>query len=198
MSDDKQRNAYQEFTNFENNQSEQEGSSVAEDETIRDTEPSRPRVDIDEPKTKKRRKFSTDLTRPWRYAGILVLGIVLILAIIGLIASIGFIRNHFNTMSTPQKAGETLIHTIAADDYDKYQTLWSQEEFTRQDAELFQTLQGSINLAEDAMVSNFILLRLESGKQYLCSIFYDKDAKQYKIRSINEVPTDTFGLFGAQ
>lgn len=148
-----------------------------------------------EKKTKKSRAYNSDMGRPVRVAVYSLAVIVIIFAIVGIFSSIHFLRQHFGKMDNPQEAGRTLIQTIVADDYEKYQSLMSQDEFIREDADLFKTLQANIKLAEDALISNFIMIRLESGKQYLCSIFFDENVKEYRIRQIREVPTDASNIF---
>jgi hypothetical protein len=139
--------------------------------------------------------FLNGLSRPKRIVALVLTILVLFFFIVGIVSGIGFIKEKIGDMDTPQEAGQTLLKTVKSNDYDKYQSLLAQDSFVREDRELFDKLRDAVMKNEDAMVSNFVLIRLENGRQYLCSLFYDSAKKEFSFRTINEVPAVMQDLF---
>lgn len=144
------------------------------------------------------RGFMASLSRAWRVTGIVLASVLLIFSIIGIVSTVGFIKRAVGDMDTPKEAGETLIRTLKEDDFDAYQKLLAGEETTANDKALFQSLRSSLDNDKDMIVSNFILIRLENGKQFLCSIYFDDDKGEYVIRSVQEVPLSMQNIFVAK
>lgn len=148
-----------------------------------------------------KQKFSQagrSVSRAWRVLGIVVAVLVLSFTIIGVIATVGFVKQAIGQMDTPKEAGETLIRVLKEDDFAGYQKLLANEEVKANDKALFESLRSSLDNQKDTIVSNFILIRLENGKQFLCSIYFDDQKGEYVIRSVQEVPLAMQNIFVAQ
>ncbi len=162
-------------------------------------ETSRPRVsDTNTPKPprkEKKRRLGEGISRAWAVAGTVIAVTVLVFAVIGVIETIGNIRSWRSTMDTPHKAGATLVKVLDQNDFESYQKLLAADAVTANDRAVFDSLQESLDNVDETIVSNFILIRLENGKQYLCSIFFDEDRDEYVVRSMKEVPMSMHTIF---
>lgn len=149
------------------------------------------------PMREKARIAGRSISRPWFVAGSVITSFLLVFAVIGIIATAGWFRERFGDMDTPQEAGNTLVSMISNDDFKGYQRILASDAVKANDKALFESLKESLeNTAGDQqLVSNFILIRLENGKQYLCSIYFDEHRKEYAIRSVQEVPIQMQNIF---
>lgn len=138
------------------------------------------------------------ISRAWRVAGMVLASLLVIFAVIGIIASVSFIKSAFGKMDTPKEAGQTLVSLLKKDDFKSYQKLLAGQEPTANDKATFESLRSSLDNSKDIIVSNFILIRLENGRQFLCSIYFDDARGEYVFRSVQEVPLGMQNLFTAK
>lgn len=151
-------------------------------------------------KSKKERRLrrSENMSRAWSIAVIVILVLVGILAIVGVVSIVDFVKRYKGKMDTPQEAGQTLVSVVSAGDYEHYQRLLGSKEASAEDRAIFESLAEKLKQNEASMVSNFILIRLENGNQYICSIFFDKKAGEYVLRSVQQVPLEMQHLFTSE
>lgn len=140
------------------------------------------------------RRTGESISRAWRIAGITIMVILLVFAIIGVISTVGFFKNR-GRLNTPVKAGDRLVKVLEENDFEAYRKLLASPEVSANDKPLFESLRSSLDNEKETLVSNFILIRLENGKQFLCSIFYDEGRKEYVFRSVQEVPLSMQNIF---
>lgn len=141
------------------------------------------------------RRIGDGISRAWAIAGTVIAVTVLVLAVIGLFSLVKNIRLWTGNMDTPEEAGKTIIQVIDKNDFEGYQKLLAADAVTANDRAVFDALQESLDNPDKTLVSNFILIRLENGKQYLASIYFDNDRGKYVIRSMKEVPVNMQNIF---
>ncbi len=141
------------------------------------------------------RRIGNGISRAWAIAGTVIAISVLVLAIFGIIFIAQKISLWSGNMDTPEEAGKTIIKTLEKDDFTAYQKLLASDAVTANDRAVFDALQESLDNPDQTLVSNFILIRLENGKQYLVSLYFDDDRGKYVIREMKEVPVNMQNIF---
>ena len=121
--------------------------------------------------------------------------IVVFLAVWGLMDIINTIRAARNPMLTPETATRHLVSSISADDYEEFQKLVEPINNIDNEKNLYDKLKKSLETSKDNLVTNFVMIKLENGEQYLCSFYYDDKKAEYVFRSIVEIPVESQGFF---
>ena len=98
-------------------------------------------------------------------------------------------------MLTPETATRHLVSSISADDYEEFQKLVEPINNIDNEKNLYDKLKKSLETSKDNLVTNFVMIKLENGEQYLCSFYYDDKKAEYVFRSIVEIPVESQGFF---
>lgn len=121
--------------------------------------------------------------------------ILFVLAIFGVLYIYNLVQSGKNNMETPLEASNTLLETVADEDKAAFNNLLDGAKIDADIDEVYSQLQKADKTSDDSMLSNFVLIRLENGKAYLCSFYYNKETEQYNFRSISEVPQEQQAFF---
>lgn len=121
--------------------------------------------------------------------------IVIFLAVWGLMDIINTIKDAKNPMLTPEAATRHLVSSISADDYEEFKKLVEPIKNIDNEKNLYDRLKNSLETSKDNLVTNFVMIKLENGEQYLCSLYYDDNKDEYVFRSIVEIPAESQGFF---
>ena len=146
-------------------------------------------------KSSKRQKNSEDKVDLKRIFAISAVVLMSFLSIWGLLDIINSLREWRNPLKTPESATTKFVNVVASDNYKEFEKFAASIDGLDNPKELYDKLRSGIKNADGSLVSNFVLIRLENGKQYLCSLFRDEKKKNYIIRSIEEIPAEVQNFF---
>lgn len=124
-----------------------------------------------------------------------IAGLVLLLMILGIIFIVNFFRDRANAQLTPRATAQELLESLREDDYDRYLALFpgegTQESFA--DRTTFEGLKNGLH--QDALTTDYILIRQGNGRDILIAMEFDEEADAYEIYDVRIVPDDDKGMF---
>ena len=121
--------------------------------------------------------------------------IVVFLAVWGLMDIINTVKDAKNPMLTPETATRHLVSSISEDDYEEFKKLAEPMKNVENTKALYDKLKKSLETSKDNLITNFVMIKLENGEQYLCSLYRDDNKGEFVFRSIVEIPAESQGFF---
>ncbi len=121
--------------------------------------------------------------------------IVVFLAVWGLMDIINSVKEARNPLLTPESATRHLVSSISADNYEEFKKLAEPMKNVDNEKALYDKLKKSLETSKDNLITNFVMIKLENGEQYLCSLYRDDNKGEFVFRSIVEIPADAQGFF---
>ncbi len=146
-------------------------------------------IDIDEVAEKHSRKYENEsfMERFKRISSVVLTVAVLFLAIWGLVDLVDWVMDLGATQETPENAVRYMLELVEDDNYEAFAQLVNTVEGSENAEALFNELQVAITTADGQLLTDFVRIRLENGKEFLVSAYYDEDTEQYELRSIIEI-----------
>lgn len=120
--------------------------------------------------------------------------LVAFLAIWGIVDIVNTISAWQNPMSTPQKTVSHMLELVEKDDLESFESLLDTANIANPQI-LFSQLKSATADSAGSINSNYILIRLENGRQLLVSLYYNDDSDEHRIRSVVEIPAEAQGYF---
>lgn len=127
-------------------------------------------------------------------AGVII-ALFLVFFIIGIVSVVNYFRDRANHQISPRVTAQELIDTLRDDDFERYSALFPGDNVAESfaDRSTFESLKS--NLHDQALATDYILVRQGNGRDLLIAMEYNEDDDVYEIHDVRIVPDDAKGMF---